>query len=138
MRDEAMDTQSPYVPFVKTTSSNAIAEFNTPKLPQQTASCLSGLKKSNSCQMGEINSPINFTEATTAYQNQTNQEIVTNTSKNSAAMGASLLPLDLIKEVIKDQIEDLRDELMSENFKFKAEMIKEFMSLKVSFTFLKS
>lgn len=34
-------------------------------------------------------------------------------------------------EVIRDEIEDFRDELMSENFRFKAEMLKEFMQMKV-------
>ena len=44
----------------------------------------------------------------------------------------NFLPLDLIREIIKDQIEDLKDEIMSENFKFKSELIKEFMALKVN------
>lgn len=34
-------------------------------------------------------------------------------------------------EVIRDEIEDFRDELMSENFRFKAEMLKEFMQMRV-------
>jgi hypothetical protein len=42
------------------------------------------------------------------------------------------LPIDQIREIIKDTVEDFKDELMSENFKFKAEMFKEFMNLKVS------
>jgi negative regulator of replication initiation len=36
-----------------------------------------------------------------------------------------------ILEAIRDEIEDFRDELMSENFRFKAEMLKEFMQMRV-------
>lgn len=43
----------------------------------------------------------------------------------------TLLPLDMIKEIVKDLIDDFRDDLMSECFKFKAEMFKEFIELKV-------
>jgi hypothetical protein len=42
------------------------------------------------------------------------------------------IPIDQIREIIKDTVEDFKDELMSENFKFKAEMFKEFMNLKVN------
>jgi len=40
------------------------------------------------------------------------------------------LPVEQIKELIKDSIDDLRDDLMSESFRFKAELFKEFMILK--------
>ncbi len=36
-----------------------------------------------------------------------------------------------LREIVKDVIDDFRDELMSENFRFKAEMFKEFMQLQV-------
>jgi hypothetical protein len=137
MRDEAMDTQSPYTAFAKTTSCHTNAEFNTtPKIPQQSVSCLNGIKKSSSYQIGEVqrsNSPLNFNEASTLMTQNTQEMFIeaTSTNKSSDVTAEALLPLDLIREVVKDQIEDLRDEMMSENFKFKAEMIKEFMSLKV-------
>ena len=42
-----------------------------------------------------------------------------------------MLPIKQLEETLKDKIDDFRDELMSENFRFKAEMLKEFMDLKV-------
>lgn len=43
----------------------------------------------------------------------------------------SLAGSEHVFEAIRDEIEDFRDELMSENFRFKAEMLKEFMHMKV-------
>ena len=37
-----------------------------------------------------------------------------------------------MKEIVKDAVDELRDELMNENYKFKAEMLKEFMRTQVS------
>ena len=40
--------------------------------------------------------------------------------------------LQTVKEIVKDAVDELRDELMNENYKFKAEMLKEFMRTQVS------
>jgi hypothetical protein len=39
---------------------------------------------------------------------------------------------EIIKEIVKDSIDELKDELMNENYKFKAEILKEFMLTQVS------
>lgn len=41
------------------------------------------------------------------------------------------LQMDQIKEIVKDSIDDLRDELMNEHFKFKMEIFREFDALRV-------
>ncbi len=45
-----------------------------------------------------------------------------------------LLPIQHLKDFIKDLIDDLRDELMNEDFKFKCEVFKEFIDLKVLYS----
>ena len=47
-------------------------------------------------------------------------------------MMAGMISFEQVKEIVHDSIEDFRDELMSENFRFKAEVLKEFMQLKVN------
>lgn len=39
---------------------------------------------------------------------------------------------EINKEIVKEIIDEFREEFMSENFKFKSEMLKEFLLLKVS------
>ena len=51
---------------------------------------------------------------------------------NDEGRTAAMISSEQIREIVQDSIEDFRDELMSENFRFKAEVLKEFMQLKVN------
>lgn len=81
-------------------------------------------------------------------KNEFNAKVAKETSEhsnsftlNSTVAGienhAHNLPVEQIKELIKDSIDDLRDDLMSESFRFKAELFKEFMGLKVNLIYKK-
>lgn len=65
-------------------------------------------------------------------QQQQQQQQQSAKSQQQAQSSQLQMPIDQIREIIKDTVEDFKDELMSENFKFKAEMFKEFMNLKVN------
>jgi len=56
----------------------------------------------------------------------TSDTAIVNNTVRSTVYGASEL-----RGIVKDEIDDFRDELMSENFRFKAEMLKEFMQMRV-------
>lgn len=50
-------------------------------------------------------------------------------NSNNVQTGYSLA-LDMVREIVNDSVDNLKYEIMSENFKFKAEMIREFMEMK--------
>jgi hypothetical protein len=139
-----MDIQSPLaLPKMRTAASTGNTHdsgndpMGTPKISQHAVSALNGgggIKKSHSYHNGDSQqSPLSaFNDVTTlTLASEANKENVCGNSEAAVTPMNTLLPIELIREVLKDQIENLRDEMMSENFKFKAEMIKEFMSLKV-------
>ena len=53
----------------------------------------------------------------------------TETEQNNTPAGFSL-PLEMVREIVTDTVDNLKYEMMSENFKFKAEMIREFMEMR--------
>ena len=86
------------------------------------------------------------TSSPAAINNNNNSTLnfsLTNNNNNNDSTIAGInahvtaLPIEQIKEIIKDQIDELRDEIMNENFKFKAEILKEFMYIKVSYLNIK-
>lgn len=87
----------------------------------------------------KVNSPLSQpicnckSVTTTSSATQTDQELMPVQLVSSSRSEQNGAIFDMIGEIIKGTIEDFRDELMNENFKFKCEMLKEFLSLKVNF-----
>ena len=52
------------------------------------------------------------------------------TTTTPAAQMAVVETIEKVREVVKDVIDEFRDEMMSENFKFKSEIFKEFIMLR--------
>ena len=67
-------------------------------------------------------------EALKEYNNekQNNQQFVSSSSSSSSSMS-----VDQIKIYIREIVEEFHDDMMSENFKSKIEMFKEFTQLEV-------
>lgn len=71
----------------------------------------------------------------TAFENENQSETLkkqhngTEKEQNNAGAGFSL-PLEMVREIVTDAVDNLKYEMMSENFKFKAEMIREFMEMR--------
>lgn len=60
-----------------------------------------------------------------------NEKLYRENSRQQEAV--STMPIDQIKQFIKETVEDSHDDLMSEHFKFKIEIFKEFTQLEVYF-----
>jgi hypothetical protein len=137
--DEPMDIHmsSPF-PASSVSAINKV-EMQTPKqqlYSQSLKQNLTGQSATQSPVMSAtemLNQDCNSPSNNNKINNDEKKSITANSQSNNLASSSSnsLLPLDLIREMIKDSTEDLRDELMSESFRFKAEVLKEFMSLKV-------
>lgn len=59
-----------------------------------------------------------------------NLEKSESTTTTPATQMAVVETIEKVREVVKDVIDEFRDEMMSENFKFKSEIFKEFMMLR--------
>jgi hypothetical protein len=82
------------------------------------------------------NAAINISRAiNNAANNVLNNSVLNHNDSTIACINAhaATLPIEQIKEIIKDSIDEMKDEFMSENFKFKSEILKEFMIIKVRF-----
>jgi hypothetical protein len=90
--------------------------------PQQQQQLHQQQQQSNSSQ-----SP--FSSASNLLTNGVTGGTLTNGIGSGSAMINSI-QIRQLEDSIHDKIDDFRDELMSENFRFKAEMFKEFMSLR--------
>ena len=132
-----MEINSPFVNTMSTIrNATNLTELNTPKQQQSTVNLNSDIKKLNGT--NHINGAMSNSNLSPVLVNDDAQNGQENVLPNQTEVEGkqkisnNFLPLDLIREIIKDQIEDLKDEIMSENFKFKSELIKEFMALKVN------
>lgn len=101
------------------------------------------MKKQKPLQFNTQGTTHSKTEPNTPKEHPTNNTLDFNemeidhaeTSEKCSPRTTSNKEVGQLREIIKDEIDDLRDELMSENFRFKAEMLKEFMQMRVSFNF---
>lgn len=59
-----------------------------------------------------------------------NGGVDTNAASGCCGDGGSIVVVEKIREIIKEAIDDFREELFSESFKFKMEIFKEFMTLR--------
>ncbi len=83
------------------------------------------------------NAAINISRALNNTSLLNNSIVNNNNNPNDSTIAginahATTLPIEQIKEIIKDSIDELKDEFMNENFKLKAKLLKEFMLIKVS------
>ena len=116
---------------VTSSTQNPIASFN--KTLNKQSDLGTPINASDKHSPKAINRAVDFDmEIDQTYTDETHAKTTTsdvtrvNNSGRSVVHGASEL-----REIVKDEIDDFRDELMSENFRFKAEMLKEFMQMRV-------
>ena len=129
---------------ISPSSSFSNASSLNPKNPVSPKSSLSGMSQGHSNPLNTQSTSSTSSQPAGGEQTSPNLPPATNgllnghhsTSSSHLAACAninqtSMLPMKQLEESLKDKIDDFRDELMSENFRFKAEMLKEFMDLKV-------
>ena len=98
---------------------------------KETVSTNSSLNRALSASTPTTN--VNSSLGSLASTRQNTENINNNTESTVAGMNGHgvVFQIEQIREIMRDEISELRDEFMNENFKFKAEVLKEFMYLKV-------
>ena len=71
-------------------------------------------------------------DALREYDQRLHLNVDTTNGVQQPTISSLAMPNDQIKKFIKETVEDSHDDLMSENFKFKIEIFKEFTQLEVS------